>query len=328
MTRRFAIVVIVGAGPSGLAAAVYGASEGLDVLVIETNAPGGQAGSSSKIENYLGFPTGISGQDLAGRAYTQAQKFGAQIVIARGARELTCAAASLCAPDRRRPARAGARRHHRDGRRLPPAGRREPVDVRRRRRVLRRDVRRSAVVPRGEVVVVGGGNSAGQAAVFLAQTARRVHMLVRGTGLAETMSRYLIRRIEDNPAISLHTETEIVGLVGQHGARTRRVASPADRRRRGKGPPARVRDDGRHAEHAVAQRVRRPRRQGVHQDGSRPVARGSGRRRVAARRGRRICSKRACPACSRSATFGAATSSASPPPWGKARSRWRSSIRS
>ena len=83
-------VVIVGAGPAGLAAAVYAASEGLDVLVLETNAPGGQAGSSSKIENYLGFPTGISGQDLAGRAYTQAQKFGAQMVIAKGAKQLAC----------------------------------------------------------------------------------------------------------------------------------------------------------------------------------------------------------------------------------------------
>src|SRR6202023_3553470 len=83
-------VIIVGAGPSGLAAAVYGASEGLDVLVVESNAPGGQAGSSSKIENYLGFPTGISGQDLAGRAYTQAQKFGAKVVIARGAARLEC----------------------------------------------------------------------------------------------------------------------------------------------------------------------------------------------------------------------------------------------
>ena len=91
MPRKVRDVVIVGAGPSGLAAAVYAASEGLDTLVVETNAPGGQAGSSSKIENYLGFPTGISGQELAGRAYTQAQKFGAQIVIAKGARELACA---------------------------------------------------------------------------------------------------------------------------------------------------------------------------------------------------------------------------------------------
>ena len=103
-------LVIIGAGPAGLAAAVYGASEGLDVLVLETNAPGGQAGSSSKIENYLGFPTGISGQELAGRAYTQAQKFGAQIMIAKGARELACARTAVRRRDRRRPARAGARR--------------------------------------------------------------------------------------------------------------------------------------------------------------------------------------------------------------------------
>jgi len=207
-------VVIVGAGPAGLAAAVYAASEGLNVLVLETNSPGGQAGSSSKIENYLGFPTGISGQALAGRAYTQARKFGAQVIIATGAKRLVC--------DRK-----------------PYA-----VEMDDNMRVLARTIIiatgaeyraptienlsefkgvgvyygatfMEAQLCRGEeVAVVGGGNSAGQAAVFLAQTAKRVHMLVRSKGLAESMSRYLIRRIEQNPAIVLRTNTEIVALEG------------------------------------------------------------------------------------------------------------------
>ena len=119
-------VVVVGAGPAGLAAAVYAASEGLNVLVIETNAPGGQAGSSSKIENYLGFPTGISGQALAARAYTQAQKFGAQVIIAQSATRLDLRPQTLHRRDRQRPARADAHRHHRHRRRIPQTGDREP----------------------------------------------------------------------------------------------------------------------------------------------------------------------------------------------------------
>ena len=141
-------VVIVGAGPAGLAAAVYGASEGLDVLVLESNAPGGQAGSSSKIENYLGFPTGISGQELAGRAYTQAQKFGAQVIIAKGAKRLACDRKPYAIEIDDGSARAGAHRHHRDGRRVPETGAREPGAVRGRGRVLRRDLHGGAVVPR------------------------------------------------------------------------------------------------------------------------------------------------------------------------------------
>ena len=207
-------MVVVGAGPSGLAAAVYAASEGLDVLVVETNAPGGQAGSSSNIENYLGFPTGISGQDLAGRAYTQAQKFGAQIVIAKGARELACARRPYAVQiddDLRVAARtviiatgAGYRRLD-----LENLAQFEGAGVYYGATFIEAQLCRD-----DEVVVVGGGNSAGQAAVFLAQHARRVYMLVRSRGLAETMSRYLIRRIEDNPQITLLTETEIVALDG------------------------------------------------------------------------------------------------------------------
>jgi len=208
-------VVIVGAGPAGLAAAVYGASEGLDVLVIESNSPGGQAGSSSKIENYLGFPTGISGQDLAGRAYVQAQKFGAEILIARGAAALTC--------DRKpygiridEGSRVQARTvivatgaHYRKPA-LDNLSQFEGAGV-----YYSATFMEAQLCGGEDVIVVGGGNSAGQAAVFLAQTAGRVHMLVRSGGLADTMSRYLIRRIEETPAIELRTATEIVGLEGE-----------------------------------------------------------------------------------------------------------------
>ena len=207
-------LVIVGAGPSGLAAAVYGASEGLDVLVLESNAPGGQAGSSSKIENYLGFPTGISGQELAGAAYTQAQKFGAQIMIAKGATQLTCHRkpyAIQIDDGPRVPARAVIIATGAEYRRpsLENLSQFEGAGV-----YYGATFVEAQLCGGEEVIVVGGGNSAGQAAVFLAQTAKRVHMFVRSDGLAESMSRYLIRRIEDNPAIVLHTHTEIVALEG------------------------------------------------------------------------------------------------------------------
>jgi thioredoxin reductase (NADPH) len=211
---RVSDLVIIGAGPAGLAAAVYGASEGLDVLVLESGSPGGQAGSSSRIENYLGFPTGISGLDLAARAYAQAQKFGAQIMIAKGATGLAC--------DRKQyavnidggppvPARALIIATGAEYRRpaLESLSRFEGAGV------YYTAMPMEAQLCVGEdVIVVGGGNSAGQAAVFLAQGAKRVHMLVRGEGLADTMSRYLIRRIEDNPAIVLRTRTQIVALEG------------------------------------------------------------------------------------------------------------------
>ncbi|HEV8211358.1 MAG TPA: FAD-dependent oxidoreductase [Vicinamibacterales bacterium] len=207
-------VVIVGAGPSGLAAAVYGASEGLDVLVLEANAPGGQAGSSSRIENYLGFPTGISGQELAGRAYTQAQKFGAQIMIAKGATQIACD---------RKPYAVQID----DGPRVSARAVIIATGAEYRRPSLDRLTHfegagvyygatfvEARLCEGDEVAVVGGGNSAGQAAVFLAQTTRRVHVLVRSDGLADTMSRYLVRRIEENPTIVLHTRTEITALEG------------------------------------------------------------------------------------------------------------------
>jgi thioredoxin reductase (NADPH) len=215
-------VIVVGAGPSGLAAAVYGASEGLDVLVVESGAPGGQAGSSSRIENYLGFPAGITGDELTGRAYTQAEKFGAQIMIAKGATGLACAAKPyevLVDRASRVPARAviiaSGARYRRPA--LENLARFENAGVYFGATVMERQLCGGE-----EVVVIGGGNSAGQAAVFLAQTARRVHVLVRADGLAESMSRYLIRRIEEHPGIELHTRTEVVALEG--GAHLDRVS--------------------------------------------------------------------------------------------------------
>jgi thioredoxin reductase (NADPH) len=211
---RIRDVVIVGAGPAGLAAAVYAASEGLDVLVIETSAPGGQAGSSSKIENYLGFPTGISGQALAARAYTQAQKFGAQVIIAKSATGLRCTGRpyglaigdGAPVPTRTVIIASGAEY------RKPPLhnlSQFEGAGV-----YYGATFMEAQLCADEDVIVVGGGNSAGQAAVFLAQTSRRVHILVRSGGLAESMSRYLIRRIESNPAIALRTHTEIAALDG------------------------------------------------------------------------------------------------------------------
>jgi thioredoxin reductase (NADPH) len=207
-------VIIVGAGPAGLAAAVYAASEGLDVLMIETQAPGGQAGSSSKIENYLGFPTGVSGQELASRATTQAQKFGATMIIARSVVRLNCG---------RRPyevvldggeklaARAiviatGAQYNKP---RLENLAKFEGEGI-----YYGATYIESQLCGNEEAVVVGGGNSAGQAAVFLSQTARKVHMLVRSGELSSTMSRYLIQRLAENPRIELHLNTEIVALEG------------------------------------------------------------------------------------------------------------------
>jgi thioredoxin reductase (NADPH) len=208
-------LLIVGAGPAGLAAAVYGASEGLDVLVLESNLPGGQAGSSSRIENYLGFPTGISGLELTGRAYAQAQKFGAQVMVAKGAAKLACAhplyavhledggrieARALIiasGAEYRKPSIAGLSQFEGAG-------------------VYYAAARMESQLCAGEeVVVVGAGNSAGQAAVFLADNARHVHILVRKDGLADTMSRYLVRRIEEHPAITVRTRTELVALEGE-----------------------------------------------------------------------------------------------------------------
>lgn len=206
-------LVIVGAGPAGLAAAVYGASEGLDVLLLETYSPGGQAGSSSRIENYLGFPTGISGNELAGRAYTQAQKFGVQMLLARVS-GLTCDGKrytieledGTSIASRTIVIASGA-----NYRRLPihDLSRFEGAGV-----YYGATFVEAQLCSGEEAIVVGGGNSAGQAAVFLAQNTKHLYLLVRGSGLADTMSRYLIRRIEQTPNITLLSNTELVGLEG------------------------------------------------------------------------------------------------------------------
>jgi len=207
-------LLIVGAGPAGLAAAVYGASEGLSVLVLESNLPGGQAGSSSRIENYLGFPTGISGLELTGRAYAQALKFGARFMVAKGATRLACDGQRYTVEidgGPRVPARAVIIASGAEYRRpaLQNLTAFEGAGV-----YYGATPMEAALCAGEDIVVVGGGNSAGQAAVFLSQTARSVQMLVRGNGLAETMSRYLIRRIEENPAIAVRTHTQIVALEG------------------------------------------------------------------------------------------------------------------
>jgi thioredoxin reductase (NADPH) len=207
-------LVIVGAGPSGLAAAVYAASEGLDVLVLESTSPGGQAAASSMIENYLGFPNGISGQELAARAYNQSQKFGAQVAVARVAARLHCSRKPYTLEvddDSRIPGRTVIIATGVEYRRLSidNVSRFAGAGVYHGATFMEAQLCRDE-----EVVVVGGGNSAGQAAVFLAQTAKHVHLLVRSGGLADSMSRYLVRRIEGSPAITLHLRSEIVALEG------------------------------------------------------------------------------------------------------------------
>lgn len=214
-------VIIVGAGPSGLAAAVYAASEGLDALLIEAEAPGGQAGSSSKIENYLGFPMGVSGQELASRSIAQAQKFGAKMMIGHNAVRLSCeqrpyeielddgskmAARTLIIS-------TGAQYNKPS---LPNREQFEGLGI-----YYGATYIESQLCGGEDVIVAGGGNSAGQAAVFLSQTARKVYMLVRSGGLSQTMSRYLIQRIAENPGIELHCKTEITALEG--GTRLERV---------------------------------------------------------------------------------------------------------
>ncbi|MCC0807811.1 cyclic nucleotide-binding domain-containing protein, partial [Methylobacterium sp. W2] len=207
-------VVVIGAGPAGLAAAVYAASEGLDTIVIEGLAPGGQAGTSSKIENYLGFPTGISGQALAGRAQVQAQKFGARLAISRMATGLDCGGSPFrviledgtAVPARAVIAATGARYRRLD---LPRYAHFEGQGIHYAATAM------EAQLCAGEgVIVVGGGNSAGQAAMFLSRTVAHVHLLVRATGLAATMSDYLVQRIASSPRITLHTQTEITALLG------------------------------------------------------------------------------------------------------------------
>ncbi|WP_158747945.1 cyclic nucleotide-binding domain-containing thioredoxin-disulfide reductase [Acidobacterium sp. S8] len=208
-------VTVVGAGPAGLAAAVYGASEGLSTIVIEGTAPGGQAGTSSKIENYLGFPTGVSGQQLASRAHLQALKFGVHFAISReiitaqqidGIHKLTLAGGmTVCS-------RAVVIATGAQYRRLAVENHSEFEN---RGIYYAATAMESLLCRLREVIVVGGGNSAGQAAVFLSGVAKHVHHIVRGPSLKSTMSEYLISRIERSPHITLYTDTEIKKLEGE-----------------------------------------------------------------------------------------------------------------
>jgi thioredoxin reductase (NADPH) len=207
-------VVIVGAGPAGLAAAVYAASEGLKVLVLESTAPGGQAGTSSRIENYLGFPTGISGQALSGRALSQAEKFGAEVAIGRTVARLNCDSRPYAL-------------HLSDGQVvrtriivIATGVQYRKLDLPSMERFEGAGIFYSATHLEGQlcqgedVAIVGGGNSAGQAAVFLSLLAKSVHVLVRGAGLGESMSRYLIQRIENAPNVVLRARSQIEALEG------------------------------------------------------------------------------------------------------------------
>jgi thioredoxin reductase (NADPH) len=211
-------VAVVGAGPAGLSTAVYAASEGLRVVVLDCRAYGGQAGASARIENYLGFPTGISGAALAGRAFVQAQKFGAELLIPAEVQSLDCSNAATLGELAVRLT---------DGRRL----RARTVVIASGARYKRPEVPRlgefegrgvwfwasaleAAMCSQAEVALVGGGNSAGQGAVFLSQHASKVHILIRGPSLAASMSRYLIDRIEATPNIELRPHTSIAELHG------------------------------------------------------------------------------------------------------------------
>ncbi len=207
-------VVIVGAGPAGLASAVYAASEGLDALVLEASAPGGQAGTSSRIENYLGFPTGISGEELAGRAFTQAEKFGADLAIGRRAVRIDCDSKpykiilddGAVVRTRALIIASGVKYRKPD---LPALGRFEGTGV-----FYSATHLEAQLCENEEIAIVGGGNSAGQAAVFLSRHAAGVRVLVRGEGLANSMSRYLIQRIGGCSTVSVHPRTVIESLEG------------------------------------------------------------------------------------------------------------------
>ncbi len=207
-------LAVVGAGPAGLSACVYGASEALDTIVIEAEAPGGQAGTSSKIENYLGFPTGISGQALAGRAWIQGQKFGATFAIARGATGI-----GSDGDDFRLTLEGGSTIRSRAVI-LACGATYRTLDLENYETFEGQGIHYAATALEAqfcsgtEVAVIGGGNSAGQAAVFLSQHASHVHVLVRGNGLADSMSDYLVSRIDQSPKITLHSHTELSALHG------------------------------------------------------------------------------------------------------------------
>ncbi|MFJ5282215.1 FAD-dependent oxidoreductase [Streptomyces parvulus] len=208
-------VAVVGAGPAGLAAAVYAASEGLTTVVVEEMAPGGQAGTSSMIENYLGFPMGISGHELASRAQTQSRKFGARFALPRRVERLDCVGSPYTMQLR------GGERVKAHSIIIATGAHYRRLDLPELHRYEGTGVHYAATALEGsfcgddEICVVGGANSAGQAAVFLSQFADHVHMLVRGDSLSDSMSQYLLNRIEASPKISVHLHTVITELVGE-----------------------------------------------------------------------------------------------------------------
>ena len=213
-TRDFYDVIIIGAGPAGLACALYCSTEGLRTILVEREAAGGQAGLSSRIENYLGFPMGVSGLELTNRAATQAQKFGAKMMIASNVTRLNCDQRPYevklddgrTVPTKTIVIASGAQYKKP---RIENLANFEGLGV-----YYGATFLESQLCGNEEVIVIGGGNSAGQAAVFLSQTASKVHMLVRSNRLSDTMSRYLIQRIEENPKIDLRYCTEIVAHEG------------------------------------------------------------------------------------------------------------------
>lgn len=213
-------VIVVGAGPAGLAAGVYAASEGLQTLILEAEAPGGQAGTSSKIENYLGFPTGISGQALAGRAQIQAQKFGATLAVPRRAQSLDCSqkpfALTLdCGQIIHSHAVIVASGASYRTLTLENMSDYEGAGIHYAATALEADL-----CVNEDVIVVGGGNSAGQAAIYLSRFAKNVHILIRGDTLAASMSDYLISRIDAGANIHLQRNSEITQLAGERRLQT------------------------------------------------------------------------------------------------------------
>ncbi len=260
-------VLIVGAGPSGLAAAVFAASEGLDVLVIEANVPGGQAGTSSKIENFFGFPTGITGQALTGRGFAQAQKFGAQVMVASGAVKIAASPPALSRRDRGRPERGGPHGRHRIRRRVPQAGHLEPGAVRGLRRLLRRDLHGIAALP--------GRGSRGHRRRQFGGPGRRVPGADR-RARAHTRTRRRARRHDvalphrphrAEPGDRTAHPYRALRTRGRQSPRARDLARQADGRKQDVRDPAHIHHGGRRSRHGLAQRLRRARCEGIREDG-------------------------------------------------------------
>lgn len=209
-------VAVIGGGPGGLSAALNAASEGLKTIVLEAEAPGGQAGTSSKIENYLGFPTGISGQALAGRAQIQAQKFGTKIALPRAVEKITSDTNQFRIDIENGEAITSKAIVIASGARYRKLGLEEEKNFENSGLYYAATAMEASLCEGEEIIIVGGGNSAGQAAVFLSKFASHVHILVRSGGLAASMSDYLIERINSSDFITLHTHTEIIQLIGEN----------------------------------------------------------------------------------------------------------------